>query len=65
MTTAPDLSIAAWRTSSYSNGDGGACVEVADNLPGIHPVRDTKCRHDGPTLLFPTPAWAAFIRTVK
>ncbi|MFD5318440.1 DUF397 domain-containing protein [Streptomyces sp. NPDC127098] len=65
MTTTPDLSTAAWRTSSYSNGDGGNCVEVADNLPGIHPVRDTKRRDDGPVLLFPTPAWTAFINTVK
>ncbi|MFD5318439.1 DUF397 domain-containing protein [Streptomyces sp. NPDC127098] len=64
MATAPDLSTAAWRTSSYTNGDGGHCVEVADNLPGIHPVRDTKCHHDGPVLVFPTAAWAAFVRTV-
>ncbi|MYU14471.1 DUF397 domain-containing protein, partial [Streptomyces sp. SID8361] len=33
----PDLSTAAWRKSSYSNGDGGECVEVADNLPGVVP----------------------------
>ena len=25
----PDLSRAAWRKSSYSNGSGGSCVEVA------------------------------------
>ncbi|HZG04566.1 MAG TPA: DUF397 domain-containing protein, partial [Streptomyces sp.] len=30
-----DLSTAAWRKSSYSNGDGGACVEVADGFPGV------------------------------
>lgn len=29
-----DLSTAAWRKSSYSNGDGGNCVEVAEALPG-------------------------------
>ena len=23
-----------WRKSSYSGSNGGACVEVADNLPG-------------------------------
>ena len=28
-----DLSHAAWHKSSYSN-NGGACVEVATNLPG-------------------------------
>ena len=34
-----DLSHAAWRKSSYSN-NGGACVEVATNLPGLVAVRD-------------------------
>ena len=28
MSTTPDLSTAVWRTSSYSNGDGGECVEI-------------------------------------
>ena len=26
-----DLSLVAWRKSSYSNGDGADCVEVADD----------------------------------
>ncbi|MCG0285560.1 DUF397 domain-containing protein [Streptomyces sp. PSAA01] len=64
MTTTPDLSTAAWRKSSYSNNDGGMCVEVADNLPGIVPVRDSK-DPDGPALIFPTGSWAAFIATLK
>jgi hypothetical protein len=29
-----DLSDALWRKSSYSNGDGGECVEVASDFPG-------------------------------
>ncbi|MFF3012850.1 DUF397 domain-containing protein [Streptomyces sp. NPDC057939] len=29
-----DLSIATWRRSSYSNGTGGDCVEVAEAFPG-------------------------------
>lgn len=29
-----DLSTAAWRKSTYSNGDGGDCVEVAEAFPG-------------------------------
>ncbi|WP_043264960.1 DUF397 domain-containing protein [Streptomyces sp. CT34] len=29
-----DLSTARWRKSSYSNGDGGNCVEVAEGFPG-------------------------------
>ncbi|MFB7528081.1 DUF397 domain-containing protein [Streptomyces sp. NPDC056178] len=27
-----DLSIAAWRKSSYSNGSGGDCLEVAEGF---------------------------------
>ncbi|MBA2947114.1 DUF397 domain-containing protein [Streptomyces himalayensis] len=59
-----DLSAAHWRKSSYSNGDGGDCVEVADGLPGVVPVRDSKVQ-DGPVLLFRTPAWTAFMAGVK
>jgi hypothetical protein len=29
-----DLSTAQWRKSSYSNGEGGSCVEVAYDFPG-------------------------------
>ncbi|WP_327156485.1 DUF397 domain-containing protein [Streptomyces tubercidicus] len=59
-----DLSTAAWRTSSYSNGDGGDCVEVADDLPGIVPVRDSKDPH-GPAVVFPAAAWSTFVTAVK
>ncbi|MFB7915932.1 DUF397 domain-containing protein [Streptomyces sp. NPDC056061] len=31
----PDLTAAAWRKSSYSDGNGGACVEVADSYTGM------------------------------
>ncbi|WP_275561274.1 DUF397 domain-containing protein [Streptomyces sp. 5-6(2022)] len=58
------MSCAAWRKSSYSNGDGGDCVEVADNLPGLVPIRDSK-NPDGPALLLPTESWAAFIASLK
>ncbi|HEY0696949.1 MAG TPA: DUF397 domain-containing protein [Micromonospora sp.] len=47
-----------WRKSSRSAN--GECVEVADNLPGVVFVRDTKDR-DGGTLTFPTTAWRAFL----
>ncbi|MFD8191332.1 DUF397 domain-containing protein [Streptomyces wuyuanensis] len=59
-----DLSAAAWRESSYSNGDGGACVEVADGLTGVVPVRDSKLP-DGPVIVVPAGAWAAFVTAVK
>ncbi|MFE9439684.1 DUF397 domain-containing protein [Streptomyces sp. NPDC006602] len=55
-----DLSSVRWRKSSYSNGTGGECVEVADNLPGIIPVRDSK-NPEGSALVFPTRAWALFV----
>ncbi|MFF7163103.1 DUF397 domain-containing protein [Streptomyces sp. NPDC008086] len=29
-----DLSNARWRKSSYSNGEGGDCIEVAYDFPG-------------------------------
>ncbi|MGW0365474.1 DUF397 domain-containing protein [Streptomyces sp. NPDC002990] len=29
-----DLSAAIWRKSTYSNGDGGDCLEVAEAFPG-------------------------------
>ncbi|MGW0456736.1 DUF397 domain-containing protein [Streptomyces tendae] len=49
-----------WRKSSYSSGTGGECLEVADNVPRIVPVRDSKNPH-GPALLFPTDAWTHFV----
>ncbi|MEU8582483.1 DUF397 domain-containing protein [Streptomyces abikoensis] len=53
-----------WRKSSYSNGGDGNCVEVADNIPGAVPVRDSKSPR-GPTLLFPATAWETFIATLQ
>ncbi|MET9351417.1 DUF397 domain-containing protein [Streptomyces sp. NPDC006617] len=55
-----DLSSVQWRKSSYSNGTGGDCVEVTDDLPGVVPVRDSKKPH-GPALVFPAEAWSAFV----
>ncbi|MER7990392.1 DUF397 domain-containing protein [Streptomyces noursei] len=62
--TALDLSNASWRKSSYSNGSGGNCVEVADGLPGIVPVRDSKVP-EGPALVFSAAGWASFVAAVK
>lgn len=59
-----DLSTAVWRKSSYSTGDGGACVEVVDGLLGVVPGRDSKLP-DGPVLVVPASAWAAFVTAVK
>lgn len=60
----PDLSAAVWRKSSYSNQEGGECVEVSDTYPGLVPVRDSK-NPRGPALLIPHHAWAAFIAGLK
>ncbi|MDH6113406.1 transcriptional regulator with XRE-family HTH domain [Kitasatospora sp. MAP12-15] len=57
---------ADWLTSSYSQGDGGECVEVALNLAapdGVVPVRDSKDRQ-GPQLTFNAAAWSAFTAAV-
>lgn len=55
---------AAWRKSSYSNQEGGNCVEVADGIPGVVPVRDSKVPH-GPALTFAAVSWTAFIGELK
>ncbi|MFC7331453.1 DUF397 domain-containing protein [Marinactinospora rubrisoli] len=54
---------AAWRKSSYSNANGGDCVEVADLAASIG-VRDSKHPEQG-HLTFARSEWAAFLRDVK
>jgi hypothetical protein len=63
--TRPDIHLtgASWHKSTYSNS-GGACVEVASDLPGIVAVRDSKDK-DGPELSFPAEAWSAFTAGIK
>lgn len=51
----------AWRTSSYSGGNG-ECVEVAA-LGGVVGVRDSK-DPTGPVLLVAPGAFTAFVRAV-
>ncbi len=58
-----DLSGARWRKSTRSNGQGGNCVEVADNLPGVVAVRDSK-DPSGPVLAFGPGSWRAFVARV-
>jgi hypothetical protein len=55
---------ARWRKSSYSGGNGGACVEVAVLPDGTMAVRDSK-DPGGPKLTFPADDWAAFTTSVK
>jgi hypothetical protein len=57
------LRVIAWRKSSYSDGGGGQCIEMADNLPDVIPVRDSKDPH-GPALTFSRDAWTSFVGAV-
>ncbi|MEW1757308.1 DUF397 domain-containing protein [Streptomyces cyaneofuscatus] len=59
-----DLTAATWRKSSYSNQDGGACLEVADDFAPVVPVRDSKNPH-GPVLTFAAAGWSSFVAAVK
>jgi hypothetical protein len=55
---------ATWRRAvSYSDSQGGACLEVAhshDRTTHVH-VRDSKLGTRSPRLAVPADAWAAFL----
>jgi hypothetical protein len=51
-----------WRKSSYSDGNGGNCVEVAS--AELIEVRDTTDR-EGATLSFGVGAWAEFVAALR
>ena len=57
-----ESSILNWRKSSYSGGNGGSCVEVANADHVL--VRDTADR-TGPVLRFTPGAWRRFAVQVK
>lgn len=59
----PDPNAMTWRKSSYSNGDGGQCVEVADHHSGVILIRDSKTPA-GPVLVLNPTAWAGFVGSV-
>jgi hypothetical protein len=59
-----DVTCAEWRKSSYSSGNGGQCVEIARNLPGVVAVRDSK-DPDGPKLVFTPDEWSAFTAEIR
>ncbi|GIJ23844.1 DUF397 domain-containing protein [Micromonospora lutea] len=58
-----DLNGAQWRKATRSGTSGGNCVEVADNLPGVVGVRDSKDQ-TGPALIFAPSSWRAFVAQV-
>ncbi|MQS10925.1 DUF397 domain-containing protein [Streptomyces kaniharaensis] len=53
------LTGATWVKSSYSQ-NGGNCIEVTPDLPGVMPVRDSK-DPEGSVLVFPIEAWRSFV----
>ncbi|MGW7818519.1 DUF397 domain-containing protein [Streptomyces puniciscabiei] len=59
-----DPSSMTWRKSSYSNTDGGECLEVCDTLPSAVPVRDSKTP-DAPALVFTAGSWSSFVGALK
>lgn len=64
MNRIPDLTTAAWRKSSYSDGGDSNCVEVADGYAGLVPVRDSKVR-DGRVIVFGAASWASFVEEIR
>jgi Domain of unknown function (DUF397) len=52
-----------WRKSSYSDANGGSCVETASGN-GVVLVRDTTDR-GGFTLSVPPAAWTSFLGTLR
>ncbi|MEV1010121.1 DUF397 domain-containing protein [Streptomyces sp. NPDC049881] len=55
--------VAEWVKSSYSDGDGGHCIEcslVHLRDVGVMPLRDSKVPH-GPVVAVRGDAWGAFL----
>lgn len=59
-----DLSRAVWQKSSRSGSNGGQCVEVALNVPGIVAVRDSK-NPDGVKLVLTAAQWREFLGSIN
>ncbi|MEV7088700.1 DUF397 domain-containing protein [Streptomyces sp. NPDC093085] len=62
----PDLAHARWMKSTYSDSNGGDCLEwaPAHAASGTVPVRDSKNPH-GPVLGLPVGSFAVFVAGVK
>jgi hypothetical protein len=58
-----DVDRLAWRTSSFSGGNGNGCVEVAP-LPAGVAVRDTKDRSRA-AHVYPSTAWESLLADVR
>lgn len=58
--TTPDFSSVQWRRSTYSDANGGECVESAI-VAAYTAVRDSRHPDHG-MLVFPNEEWRAFVR---
>lgn len=61
----PEVSSLEFRKSTFSGGNGGGCVEIAELPNGGRAVRDSKQDGNGPVLWFNGAEWDAFLRGVK
>lgn len=53
----------AWCKSSYSDSQGGSCVEIA-SLPQAIGIRDSKDKQ-GPALVVSKGSWSSFVSRVR
>ncbi|MGW7303060.1 MULTISPECIES: DUF397 domain-containing protein [unclassified Streptomyces] len=53
----------SWVKSSYSDGEGGQCLEVALTSSTVH-LRDSKSP-EAPHVTVVSSAWADFLRAIK
>jgi hypothetical protein len=59
-----DLSQAQWRKASLSTSGNGGCVEIAENIPGVVAIRDSK-RPEGEACVVDRRAFATFLADLK
>lgn len=54
-----------WRKSSYSGGNGGGCVEIAESM-GLVMVRDSQLAERSPVLgPFTVADWRTFLASLR
>ncbi|GAB2896500.1 DUF397 domain-containing protein [Streptomyces mayteni] len=66
MSSDMDRTAVEWARSSYSDANGGQCVEFSRTFApaGAIPVRDSKVPH-GLALLHTPGGWSAFVSAVR
>ena len=66
MSSDMNLRAAEWVRSSYSDANGGQCVEFSRTFApvGAIPVRDSKSPQ-GPSLICAAGGWVAFVSAVR